>query len=52
MDLESRLQLLREKIKNNSVDIIDKLIRKNGDKDLCIFCGSKDGLTKEHVLPK
>lgn len=52
MDLENRLELLREKVKNNSADIIDQLIPKNGNKDLCIFCGSREDLTKEHVLPK
>lgn len=52
MDLENRLELLREKVKNNSADIIDQLVPKNGNKDLCIFCGSREDLTKEHVLPK
>lgn len=52
MDLENRLELLREKVKNNSAGIIDQLFQKNGNKDLCIFCGSREDLTKEHVLPK
>lgn len=52
MDLKNRLKLLRKKVKNNSAYIADQLIQKNGDKYLCIFCGSKDELTKEHVLPK
>lgn len=52
MNLENRLKLLRDKVRKSSANIADQLIRKNGDKNLCIFCGSRDDLTKEHVLPK
>lgn len=52
MNLENRLKLLRDKVRKKSPYIIDQLIRKNSDKDLCIFCGSREDLTKEHVLPK
>jgi len=52
MNLEKRLNLLRENIRNSSADVVEKLIQKNGDKDLCVFCGGKQDLTKEHVLPQ
>ena len=52
MNFERRFELLQKKIQNNSTEVIDQLIQKNGNKDLCIFCGSKQDLTKEHVLPQ
>ncbi|HSH25935.1 MAG TPA: hypothetical protein VLA13_10425 [Massilibacterium sp.] len=52
MYFEKRLKLLRDKVRKKSPYIVEQLIRKNGDKDLCIFCGSREDLTKEHVIPK
>lgn len=52
MNLKRRLNLLRKNIRNSSADVVEKLIQKNGDKDLCVFCGAKQDLTKEHVLPQ
>jgi hypothetical protein len=51
MELNDRLILLRKNIRSNQKKIIDSIISR--DKlDICIFCGSPNNLTKEHVMPK
>ena len=49
--IDSRLIILRKKIRENKKFIIDTIL-KNHESNICVFCGSKDNLTKEHVLPK
>jgi hypothetical protein len=49
--LEQRLVMLRKKIRHNSKCVIDMLI-KDHSANICVICGSKKGLTKEHVIPK
>jgi len=61
--IERKLQSIRINSRKNGKAIIDKLVadyivRENGKAvkknslDICIFCGSRDQITKEHVLPK
>ncbi len=49
--IDNRLIILRKKIRRNRKLIIDSIL-KDHESNICIFCGSKDNLTKEHVLPK
>lgn len=49
--INRRLILLRKNIRENKKVIIDTILE-NHESNICIFCGSKDNLTKEHVLPK
>lgn len=57
MKLNKRLTILRKKIRKNQKKIIDRrkkdhLKIQNMQNDICIFCGTEENLTKEHVLPK
>lgn len=61
MDINDKLKNLRVKVRQNSKKIMDdvivrhvpKISTKNRNKtEMCIFCGSYENLTKEHVLPK
>lgn len=57
MELEKRLITLRKNVRKNQKKIIDRrredhLKKQNLQKDICIFCGTSENLTKEHVLPK
>ena len=51
MNLTNRLIHLRKNIRNNQHKIIDTL-KINHNTDICIFCGTKNDLTKEHILPQ
>lgn len=51
MNLANRLISLRKNIRNNQSMIIETL-RLSHDAQLCIFCGVKNDLTKEHILPQ
>lgn len=51
MPLNKKLIELRKNIKNNQKNIIAAL-RSNQNFEICIFCGTTDNLTKEHVLPQ
>ena len=51
MNLTNRLIHLRKNIRNNQHKIVDTL-KINHNTDLCIFCGTKNDLTKEHILPQ
>ncbi|MBZ4191566.1 hypothetical protein [Niabella beijingensis] len=60
MTLEHKGMLLRTGLRNNAKSIIEgldkKYISKDGEKqnipDICMFCGSSENLTKEHVLSR
>lgn len=61
MDIDSKLKSLRTKLRHESKDIIDHIIKtqvsrnkikSREEKEICIFCGSSENLTKEHVIPK
>jgi len=63
MTINSKLLLLRTKVRNNSKVIIDHIIQsqiisknnqanRNDGKEVCIFCGSLEQITKEHVIPR
>lgn len=51
MNLENRLIHFRKNIRNNQCNIVDTL-KVNHNSSLCIFCGTKNDLTKEHILPQ
>lgn len=51
MELNKRLISLRKNIRLNHKSIINSLTNRSDEK-ICVFCGSKNSLTKEHVLPK
>jgi len=51
MNLIDRLILFRKNIRDNHREIINSL-KTNHNLDLCIFCGTKNNLTKEHILPQ
>lgn len=51
MELTQRLILLRKNIRANHKRIVDSIIS-HDKKDICIFCGSANNLTREHVIPK
>lgn len=50
-ELENRLKNFRVKCRNNSVKVTSTIID-NHQASLCVFCGEKKNLTKEHVVPK
>lgn len=61
MSIDYNLKSLRILARQNSKIIIDHVIQTNisrlgKDKsklvDICVFCGSRDNLTKEHVMPR
>ena len=49
--IDNRLISLRKKVRENRTFIIDSILN-NHKANICVFCGSEDNLTKEHVLPK
>jgi hypothetical protein len=56
---EDIFMALRKNIREYGKSVIDHVIRNHfspgdfaGEPDICSFCGAKDLLTKEHVLPK
>jgi len=51
MSVNSRLIALRKKIRTNQKKIVDILIEDH-QAILCIFCGSTEELTREHVIPQ
>jgi len=51
MSVNTRLVALRKKIRINHKKIIDALIEDH-QAILCIFCGSTEELTREHVIPR
>lgn len=51
MNVISRLITFRKKIRINQKKIIDALIEDH-QAFLCIFCGSSDELSREHVIPQ
>lgn len=51
MKLNQRLVALRKKIRANAKFVINTLIDDH-NAQICVFCGSTDDLTKEHILPK
>jgi hypothetical protein len=51
MKLEKLLIELRKKIRKNQSKIISSLKEKHTC-NICIFCGTKNNLTKEHILPQ
>src|SRR5438445_10310906 len=61
MSIENKLKSLRTFARENSKIIINHIVQtnisrlnKNFNKvqDLCVFCGSNNNLTKEHVIPR
>lgn len=61
MDINLKFQNLRVRLRQNSKKIIDDALVRHLPKastkhkskvEICIFCGSKTNLTKEHVIPK
>jgi hypothetical protein len=51
MELNNRLILLRKNIRSAHKRITDSIISRD-KKDICIFCGKRKNLTREHVIPK
>ena len=51
MVLIRRLISLRKKIRGNSKRVIDTLIADH-NAAICVFCGSTEDLTREHVVPR
>jgi hypothetical protein len=62
-EIDQKLKLFRTTIRQNSKRIIDSIIndfviRENGKAksvnhfDICMFCGSSQKITKEHVIPR
>ena len=49
--IESKLVLLRKKIRINKKHVIDTL-QENPIAEICFICGTSQNLTKEHVIPK
>ncbi|GEC80243.1 hypothetical protein [Flavobacterium aquatile] len=61
MEIDIKLKNLRVKLRQNSKEIMDDVLKRHvprisskdkSKKEICVFCASKDNLTKEHVLPK
>jgi hypothetical protein len=61
MDVNKRFRILRVKLRKNSKAIMNDVLKRHvpilslKDKpktEICVFCASKDNLTKEHILPK
>jgi len=52
MELNKRLVSLRKNIRLNQKPIVNALINRYNDKKICVFCGNRNNLTREHVLPK
>ncbi|MCE7535591.1 HNH endonuclease [Aliivibrio fischeri] len=51
MSINSKLVQLRKKVRLNQKKVIDEIIRDHST-NTCIFCGSSEQLTKEHVIPQ
>ncbi len=51
MSINIKLVEFRKKIRKNQKKIIDSIIE-NHTKNICIFCGESENLTKEHVIPQ
>ncbi|RDI15376.1 hypothetical protein DFO48_101654 [Comamonas sp. AG1104] len=51
MSLFAKLVKFRKKIRINQKRIIETII-KDHSANICIFCGTDDNLTKEHVIPQ
>jgi hypothetical protein len=51
MSLSKKLRLLRKNIRENQSKIISSL-KENHTCNICIFCGTKNNLTREHILPQ
>ncbi|MCW8900998.1 MAG: hypothetical protein OQK95_10045, partial [Gammaproteobacteria bacterium] len=51
MSINFKLITFRKNIRNNQKKIIDTLIN-NHQARLCLFCGSTEELTREHVIPQ
>jgi 5-methylcytosine-specific restriction endonuclease McrA len=49
--IEQRLRRLRKKIRANRKYVIEKLVHDHSA-NICVVCGSKNDLTKEHVIPR
>lgn len=63
MHIDSKLKLLRVRVRQESKAIIDFIIKtqvsrnpenieSKEEKEICIFCNATENLTKEHVIPK
>jgi len=59
MLIDDKFKELRVKLRHSSRKIIDNILDNHYDPennaglpDICIFCGSSDTITKEHVIPK
>lgn len=61
MEIDIKLRNLRVKLRQNSKEIMDDVLKRHVPKisskekpknEVCVFCANKDNLTKEHVLPK
>ena len=60
MHVDLKTQKLRTALRNNCKKIIENLVENNIQRnkkvpalpDICMFCGSPNNLTKEHVLPR
>jgi len=51
MKLQNRLISFRKYIRVNQKLIIDSF-QENHNSNICVFCGTKDNLTREHILPQ
>jgi len=61
MEIDIKLRNLRVKLRQNSKEIMDDVLKRHvpkisskekPKKEICVFCANEDNLTKEHVLPK
>lgn len=50
-ELDSRLNELRRLVKKSFRSTVNHIIE-NEDIDFCIFCGDRENITSEHVIPK
>lgn len=51
MSLNRKLIEFRKKIRANQKKVIDSIIEDHS-KNICVFCGESDNLTREHVIPQ
>ncbi|MFA1561372.1 hypothetical protein A6E11_08420 [Aliivibrio fischeri] len=51
MNIQLLLVHLRKKIRANKKKVTDAIIT-NHSAEICIVCGSREQLTKEHVIPQ
>ncbi|GAB4003953.1 hypothetical protein GCM10028808_00620 [Spirosoma migulaei] len=63
MSIDSKLKVFRKVCRNGSRAVMDHVIKNFlsrsegkaiivGEPEICVFCGSTENITKEHVLPK